>query len=185
MYSNTRILPDPMQNGGIFVKLEIEALGRCEDTRNAFILEFVQTGDWYREHIEKSWMKNGLPYYSGFLWECMRFPDEIRVSEREGLQLLSEKDTVLFLFDFFDHERDSSYQPPNIEPFNRPDWEHLVYRAKASDLIDLIREERPGENEPIKLPQEVYIFDESLTWFIAFGGDDAPGNKRICIRCDR
>lgn len=176
------------------MKLEIEALGRCEDTRNAFILEFVQTGDWYRAHIEKGWIKDGLPYYGGFLWECMRFPDEIRVSEWEGLQLLSEKDTVLFLFDFFDHERFGGYRPPMIEPFDRPDWEHLVYRAKASCLIDLIREEtqtefqcrkRSGGSEPMKFPQDIYIFDESLTWLIAFGGDDAPGNKRICIRCNR
>lgn len=182
------------------MNLEIEALGERQDLRNAFIREFVRKtpdSDIYHNHIEKTWMKNGLPYYSGFLWEFLFYYDEmdsVVISESEGLRLLGERDTVLFMFDFFDYEANSSYKAPKVDPFVRRDWQHILYKARASCLPELIREDLRLEllgrinadaSSPVKLPDSVYLFDESLTWYLAFTGEDLSDGQRLCFKCFR
>lgn len=143
----------------------------------------------YYEHIEKVTYRDGLPYYSGFLWEFLYDhgkSDTLPISEEEGLRLIETHDMVLFMFDLSYYESDR--QRPKVPPFDRPDWQHLVYKAKASCLPKLIWESWNGDpkqinaapDSPVALPESVYVFDESFSWFVAFT-EENDGQDRICF----
>lgn len=171
--------------------LDIQPIGQRIELRNAFIEKFVRKNELYEDHIEKVVQRNGFPYYNGFLWEFLYYwgqTDAKVMSEREGLEILKDKDEVLFMFDWFFYADEQ--EKPKIPVFDRPDWQHLIYKAKAECLISPIWERWHGDfrrinltpADPVALPGSVYVFDASLTWYLAFTEENI-GQKRLCFKC--
>lgn len=178
------------------MNLKIEPIEQYEDLRSAFIHKFIcQTSVEYYEHIEKISFENGLPYYKGFLWEFFYHnqldrANSVLITEEAGLHLLNTKNNIMFMFDYFNYTNER--QHPKLDVFNRHDWQHIIYRTQANCISRLIWNswnENQSEinrtlNSPVALPDCVYIFDETLTWHLAFTCENI-GQERICFKYEQ
>ncbi|MGM9681745.1 MAG: hypothetical protein ACI3XR_09605 [Eubacteriales bacterium] len=161
--------------------------------RNILIDSFIcATTEEYRRYILSLTEVNGLPYYSGCLWDYLDRSNSVSISERDALEYLLNRNRMLLMFDPVRPDKrgvSSLYAPP----FDRPDWSHRVYSFQSENMnwINAIKWEynnkRPViKNHSISLPnpdlEDFYFFDEEMIWFVVLTQEtkDSRG-RRLCF----
>ena len=145
------------------------------DVRNEFVYRFIDTNrPLFDQHIKQSTAAG----YQGFLWEFFQFP--AAVEEKEALRFIEQRKSVLFFFDNWCSYKSRTYI------FPEKTWKLSAFQSSGSTLLDIMSkysfvglgDHREADIEPI--PDEVYIFDETYTWYIALTTENLPNGERLC-----
>ena len=135
--------------------------------RELYILSFVNTNvNGYVENIQKRYESSDGQYYCGYLWDYLK--QKQRISLEKCLSFLSEKKNVYVLWDI--HSKDRILIPDY--------WKYpkeSVVQIFEGVTLEVIK----------TFPEDVYFFDDSLSWTIAFTHEELKTNKRICYYSGR
>ena len=142
--------------------------GAAADWRRRYIEAFVDTTrEHYKKHIAVLRECSDGLFYSGYLWDCLK-----------GFQLIGEsrfvaevsnlRSPVKVMWDL--HSRDKILVP-NYWKFRRPDV--LVVNPKV--LIENLGH----------LPEDIYLFDDSLLWTLVATHESTKEGVRIFARSVR
>ncbi len=135
----------------------------AECLRKQFICTFIDTeSDYYRKYIETVKDCSDGWCYSGYLWDCFIAPIVIRPDD-----VINHRDRLRKVFAFWDiHSRDKIW----VDDF----WKFgkdTILRLDFDDLLD----------NPDYLPEDIYIFDESMQWTLALTHEYTNGT-RYCVK---
>ncbi len=159
--------------------MKIELLKNAQGIRKSFIERFVMSWDEFQieledfvEEMSKRNEKVDIEFYNkSYLWDRISsiYP---RVSFREALSLLSSIDSdVLFMSEDEKHEYCGELL------FEEEKIKNFVAKANAKELEKLIEQEwfetyilaEQGMYAPNPiLPEDLYVFNESMSWFVVF-----------------
>ena len=133
---------------------------RCE-----YIKAFVNTASpYYEENIERKTMYSDGVCYTGYLWDCLLNPSII--SEHEAQQLLKDKRCIFIMWDIHSCER---ILIPNY-------WKFPKTR--------ILRTTAWLETFKADLPEDVYLFDDTLSWSVIFTHETDAKDNRYCLYID-
>lgn len=146
------------------MNFEVVEQSRAKLLRERFIERFVNTeceyyGKYYLQADE---------YVRGFLWDCLKdFSDKKkRCTQDQAAKLLEKRGSVYFMWDFWCEGTVFADEYPNA-----------VIKANGAELGRLSVDEWNAELEAEKhdcyiehpqLPSDIYVFDESLSWYVVF-----------------
>ena len=135
---------------------------KSDALRYKYIKTFVNTASsYYKENIErKTKYIDGLCYI-GYLWDCLLCPSVI--SEHEADRLLQEKQRLFIMWDIHTCER---ILIPNYWKF--PKTGVLC----ANTWIEQFKTD---------LPEDVYVFDDTLSWSIIYTHETDLKGQRYCL----
>lgn len=164
--------------------MKIDVLQGAQHLRERFIQKYVVTWEQfqilYQDFIEER-AKKGYPidkewYHQAYLWDKMH-PDFKAVSFSASLASLRQKSGyVLFM-----SEDETHNYPGKLFPLTER-ITNFVARMDSVELAELIEREwfddyRLAEqnmyNPAPVLPEDLYVFDESMEWFIVFTHETA------------
>ncbi len=129
--------------------------------REAYLQAFVDTtSDHYRHHIASPRPFSDGVHYEGYLWDCLRSPTRITF-ERFRHEVVRFPE-VLVMAD--DHSRDRIPGAP-LWPYAA----FSVVRFSSRLLLDSLA----------GLPEDLYVFDESVDWTLALTHEH-DSKRRIC-----
>lgn len=163
------------------MEFEVVETGRAEFLRGRFIERFVDTKcKYYREYYLQA-----NEYVHGFLWDCLKdfFDEKNRCTQEQAAQLLEKRSGVYFMWDFWREGSVFADEYPNA-----------VIKANGAELGRLSVNEWNAELEAEKhecyiehprLPSDIYVFDESFSWYVVFTHefDDCENNDGIVRYC--
>ena len=172
--------------------MKITLLENNEEIRRKFVDRFVMSWDEFQVRYKDSANHPGIDWFGkSYLWD--RFHRGIPiVSFSSALSALKEHtESVLIM------SEDNIYHPGELFHDNKK-YTNFVARVNAKELANLIEKEWDSwydseediwftskvPTQPI-LPEDLYVFDESMKWFIAFTHEsayiDPPNYIRHCI----
>jgi len=129
--------------------------------RQAYLDEFVDTSsEHYQRYIAHPRQFSDGVHYEGYLWDCLRSPS--RITLQRFRHEVVRHPRVLVMAD--DHSRDSIPGAP-LWPY-RP---YSIARFSSRELLDCLD----------SLPEDIYVFDESVAWTLVLTHED-DGKRRIC-----
>lgn len=134
---------------------------RCDYIRN-----FVNTASsYYKKNIERKEMFSDGRCYTGYLWDCLLNPSII--SEYEADQLLQEKRRVFIMWDIHSCER---ILIPEY-------WKFPKSRVLYADAwLESFKDD---------LPEDLYLFDDTLSWSVIYTHETDVEGNRYCLFIDR
>ena len=137
---------------------------KAEEVRQAYIERFVDTkSEGFQRYIAvRVPFEDGL-YYTGYLWDCLKHSELI--TEDQLLADLSLRKAVQVLWDLHSAERIL------IEDY----WKFprdAILRLDARDLASGLT----------YLPEDIYIFDDSLGWSLILTHEYLDGQSRYCLK---
>lgn len=175
--------------------MKIKYLENIDKVKNAFLNRFVLS--WADYQIKRRQWFEGMTeepnpitqewYESSYLWDRMD-PDFIRTNMKEALALLrGHHGTVLFMTE---QGEDAYYNGRKSIAF--------IAETEVLELAERIEYEwyHYGErmiNGRTEIPDDIYVFDESVTWCIVFTHETWGPNRidpingdesRYCIICE-
>ena len=115
----------------------------------------------YINTIEKKRTFSDGAFPTGYLWDCLRSPK--KETEQACLALLREKEMVYVFWDVHSKEQ-----------IRIPDY----YRYPRHSCLQFSPDELPALLPT--LPEDVYFFDDSLTWTVILTHED-DGKRRYCL----
>ena len=137
-------------------------LTKADVLRCDYIKNFVNTASsYYKENIEQKVLFSDGPCYTGYLWDCLL--NASIISEREADQLLKNKKKIFIMWDI--HSRDRILIP-NYWKF--PKSSILC----ADSWIETLKND---------LPEDVYVFDDTLSWSVIYTHETDTKNMRYCL----
>ena len=173
--------------------MKIELCENAQEIRKQFHERYVLSWDEFLKKKRKEygflrWHLYGfdasvLPHI--YLWE--RVSSNIEPSFPEAISTLKSIDgCVIFMSD------DETHCYPGELNFNNQKTKNFVANADAKELAELIEKEWFGSyelaeevlyNPPPILPQDLYVFDKSMNWFILFTheAETVDPTSRYCI----
>lgn len=130
--------------------------------RRKYIEEFVNTtSQYYKRNIaEKTLFSDGM-CYKGYLWDCLLSINII--TETEADKVLLGKDKMYIMWDIHSIER---IFIPNYWKF--PKTKLLCVNNWTKELKE-------------KLPEDVYVFDDTFSWSIIYTHETYENDERYCI----
>ena len=133
-----------------------------DSLRTAYVGQFINTASQhYQRYIAKyESFSDGL-CYTGYLWDCLR--QKRQATEEEIRTFLAQKAHVFVMWDVHSQDR------IRIRDY----WKfpkRSVLSADAGDVLDSLR----------YLPEDLYIFDDSLDWTCVLTHEDVDGH-RLCF----
>lgn len=139
---------------------DIEEGGRARD---AFIDSFVDRAHpRFGERIATPQKFNDGDYYTGYLWDYMYSRTFVDVDTAR--RRLAGTDPVIAFWDLHSSER---IRTPNYWRFER----NAVLRLRAAHLVEGLA----------FLPEDLYVFDSTLAWAIAFTHEYSDDEVRQCV----
>lgn len=132
--------------------------------RNDFISKFVDVqSEYFKKHIlSKKQYADGI-CYSGYLWDCLS--ECTLISENDIRQISNGIEKVFVMWDVHSCEKISIT--------------HYWRFGKDSVLSGGFQTFLEGE---MYLPEDIYFFDESMTWCLIKTHEDSYG-ERYCLKC--
>ena len=103
--------------------------------------------------------------YSGYLWDCLIKPSII--SERNAEQFLNSKTQIFIMWDIHSCER---IMIPNYWKFPKS---HILHTDVWSETFKS------------KLPEDIYLFDDTFSWTVIFTHEADDQNNRFCLFIDK
>lgn len=139
---------------------------KSDTLRCNYIKNFVDTvSAYYKENIESKTMFSDRLCYTGYLWDCLQNPSII--SECEADKFLSGKQKIFIMWDIHSCERifiPDYWKFPKTKLLYTDTW---VETYKAS------------------LPEDVYVFDDTLSWSVIYTHETDANNNRYCLLLDK
>ena len=156
------------------MKFEILPTEQAVALRKAFIRRFVDTtSEHYQKHIATLSQDIDGFCYDGYLWDCLHdnkmLEKECRMEDAAAF--LRDKKNVFFMWDLFSKERLSGKRFSSEYP------KAAVISIEGSLLSQIIVEEWNNEHDAwtsgfqcqgLWLPEDIYCFDESVSWYAIF-----------------
>ena len=154
---------------------------RAKKLRERFIESFIDTDC---EYFKKYYAQDDV--YARFLWDCRRLPAGTFYdhTQEQAADFLKSRGSVYFMWDYWRTGTVFADEHPGA-----------VIEANGDDVGRLAVEEWNAELEAEKhdcyiehpqLPSDVYVFDDSFSWYVIFThetdeyeGPDSP--VRYCI----
>lgn len=132
--------------------------------RKEYIDKFINTkGEFYQEQIEIKYNFIDGCCYLGYLWDCLTSPSVI---EEMYIELISEQINNVYVFwDIHSCERIF------IENYWRFDKDDIL-KLSLKTLLE-------GQQY---LPEDIYIFDDSLSWTL-IKTHEYINESRYCLKC--
>jgi hypothetical protein len=130
--------------------------------RECYLHAFADTAsEHYRRYIASPRLFSDGSHYEGYLWDCLCSPTRITIQRfRDEVARYPE---VLVMAD--DHSRDRVLGAP-LWPYPS----RSVARFSPRLLLESVA----------KLPEDIYVFDESVSWTLVLTHED-DGKRRICL----
>lgn len=135
--------------------------------RNSFVEAFVNTStEYYKKYISNlKEYPDGL-CYDGYLWDSLKVDyEQVESSMEDAIQYLKEKDTVYVMWDIYSLYRVAEYR---ILTNKYP--KDTIIKTDSLELCKFILDEWKWEfaSDNQYLPEDIYIFDETMKWFVIF-----------------
>lgn len=131
--------------------------------RSEYIDKFINTNsEHYQKYIEVIRQFSDGMCYTGYTWDCLINPSIIRIEEVVNFRAVLKE--VLVFWDIHSKDR---ILIPDYWKFGKDD----VLKLKFGELMDNLE----------YLPEDIYIFDESLKWTLVLTHEDNNG-ERFCIK---
>ena len=140
---------------------------KSESLRKEFIKTFVNTeADKYHEYIEVMHSYNDGEFYNGYLWDFLRHNDnyEKECSMQCAGEYLCGKNSVYIMWDLYSNQRVLDGSRFAVEyPKN------IIIEMSGSRLTEVVIDKwNQGIQVPHWLPEDIYCFDESMSWYVIF-----------------
>ena len=130
--------------------------------RELYIQSFIQTNaQGYVENIQQRYNGSDGLYYLGYLWEYLK--QIKRISLKKCIEYLVDKERVYVLWDI--HSKDRILVPD-------------YWKYPKECVLQIIGGVEPAIIDTF--PEDVYFFDDSLSWTIALTHEELKPKKRIC-----
>lgn len=130
--------------------------------RLSYIDRFIDTSaEHYKNTIRKTTMFIDGPCYTGYLWDCLRSPTVI--SEHQADRLLKKKRDIYMMWDIHSCER---ILTPHYWTFPKT---AVLYAKAWSETFQTI------------LPEDIYVFDDTLRWSIIYTHETNIDDSRYCL----
>lgn len=136
---------------------------KAEDLRNRYITKFIDTeNEYYKENILALQKCSDGLCYSGYLWDCIKYPKVIDfsyITEKANIKRevfvfwdIHSKDKI-FIKDYWNFGKDNMLQL---------DFKHLI-------------------NNLIFFPEDIYIFESNVEWTIVLTHEHTE-EARWCLK---
>lgn len=134
------------------------------DIKNLYYLYFADfDSSLFRNSIlELKPFSDGM-HYNGYVWNFLKSASVIR--EKTCLDILSDKKTSIMAF------TDNHSVENAIDSALWPENRTVVIELSAAMLIENL----------FNLPEDIYVFDASYSWTIAFTHEYLDKNRRYCL----
>ena len=130
--------------------------------RSEYIQTFVNTNStFYAEYIENKQMFSDGLCYTGYLWDCLLSPNVI--SEYKADMLLLDKQNVFIMWDIHSCDR---IHIPNYWKYPKPS---VLFADCWSEVVKS------------ELPEDIYVFDEALSWSVIYTHETNAKERRYCL----
>jgi len=142
--------------------------------REKFIQNFIDTTtNYYCKYLTAKNYYDGF-YYLGHLWETIPNSNTRAIYPDEAYKLLSDKDKVFVMWDMrtmTNMGKAYHYKVPR----------DMMIEMNGNELSEVIKTDKtlPVEQRSF-LPEDIYIFDKSLYWYIIFTHEFTE-NGDLCI----
>ncbi len=141
--------------------------------RQDFIERFTdKTLPFYQKTLRMRQFYDGM-CYMGYIWEVLKKPYAI-VTREAALALLSDRTEVYVLWDIRTMKNVAQafhYKVPKDQ----------VIRTEGAELAEQLRADFAPLSEQVSfLPEDLYVFDDSLSWFLVFTHEP---DERGCVMC--
>ena len=142
--------------------------GESARLRNLYVDAFVDvTSDFYKRNIGSlKQFSDGL-FYEGYLWDCLKNAQVIQCNELCSSLRRNIRRTMVM----WDLHSQKKIPVPNYWLFERD----RIIEVTSDVLVDNVG----------YLPEDIYIFDEGMTWTLVTTHEHAANGERICIRAER
>lgn len=142
----------------------MEVINSIESTklRELFIQTFVNTAsDYYINRINKLIEFSDGICYTGYLWDCLKNP--CVVSEDAINDILKNKKNIFVMWDIHSSDRiliPNYWKYPKTSILFFDDW---------------------TEDSKKTLPEDIYLFDSSFTWYAVYTHEEDISLNRYCL----
>lgn len=139
---------------------------KSNQLRCSYVNSFVDVDSPYyvKNILRKKEFCDGLCYI-GYLWDCLINPSII--SERNADQFLRNKKQIFIMWDIHSCER---IMIPNYWKFPKT---HILYTDAWTEIFKS------------KLPEDIYLFDDTFSWSVIFTHETDEQNNRFCLFIDK
>lgn len=132
--------------------------------RNKFINTFVdKNSKWYHTLVEQVQESQGK-YYYGYLWDSL-FREHLEIVGMDFV--INNLRNRNYIYVFWDNH------PKSYFTYRNPNWEY-----PRNCLLRLSFPEWEGMKD--LLPEDCYIFDDTMTWAIALTHEESSTGCSIC-----
>ncbi len=146
----------------------------ADHLRHNFLETFTdKTLPFYQKTLRMRRFSDGM-CYMGYIWEVLKKPYTI-ITREAALALLCNKAEVYVLWDIRTIKNVAQrfqYKVPK----------DMVIRTDGQSLAEQLRADFASLAEPVSfLPEDIYVFDDSLSWFIAFTHEPDERGEIMCM----
>ncbi len=147
---------------------------RADRLRHEFLERFTdKTLPFYQKTLRMRRFSDGM-CYMGYIWEVLKQPYAV-VTREAALAMLSDKADVYVLWDIRTMKNVAQrfqYKVPK----------DMVIRTDGQSLAEQLRADFAPLAETVSfLPEDIYVFDDSLSWFIAFTHEPDERGEIMCM----
>lgn len=138
------------------------------ELRKLYIYTFIETKcDYYKRNIEQCDLYPDGSYYVGYLWDCIRNRSIISAYQCEDYLQKIRGD----IYVFWDLHSSHHILIPDYWKYPRS----AVLRLNVATFFNIQHQ----------LPEDIYVFDESLSWTISFTHEETKSGCRMCFIAHR
>ncbi len=139
---------------------------KAEFLRQMYISSFVMTESaYYGNNIATLHHDEDGPFYTGYLWDTLKRSERISfLNAKNHLEAYAED--IYILWDL--HSKTRICIPEY--------WKYPKYSVLRMHIRDF-------EALLTTLPEDIYIFDDTLSWSVILTHEEVKSEKRLCFLC--
>ncbi len=147
---------------------------RADMLRHEFVEKYTdKTLPFYQKTLRMRQFFDGM-CYMGYIWEVLKKPYDM-ITREAALTLLGNKAEVYVMWDIRTMKNVA-------QKFQYKVPKDRVIRTDGQSLAEQLRVDFASLAEPVSfLPEDIYVFDDSLSWFIAFTHEPDERGDIMCM----
>ncbi len=144
--------------------------------RNDFVERFTDRSlPFYQKVLRLRQYYDGM-CYAGYMWEVLKKPYAV-VDRDTALSLLDGKGCVYVMWD-----KRTMQKVAQAFQYRVP--KDMIIQTDGKGLSEQLRSDLAGlRGKASFLPEDLYIFDGSLEWYIIFTHEPDENNRMMCMIC--